>query len=70
MPVGGVTGGAGVILRVVSRGSCARAGTLVNSSEAQARRASASARDERRDSGVELVVFVSLTDERTVYFTL
>ena len=69
VPVGGVTGGCGVILRVVSRGSCACVirGAMQNNAPAMKR--SVARRDQRSAERVELVVFVSLTHERTVYFT-
>jgi hypothetical protein len=81
VPVGGDTGGAGVILRVVSRGFCACADLEVSSTKVPATttsvrtafalvKAPLNAHDERSCSGVELVVCVSLTHERTVYFTL
>jgi hypothetical protein len=70
VPLGGVTGGAGVIFLVVSRGSWARAIPLVAQSEKIAVIASTAMRPVRSSTGAELVVLVSLTHERTVYFTL
>jgi len=69
VPVGGVTGGAGVIFRVVSRGSCARALRPAANSDAIAAKTSAARRETHRLERAELVVCVSLTRERTVYFT-
>jgi len=66
VPVGGVDGGAGVTLRVVS---CACAVTGALQSNAPAAKRSVARRDQRSVERVELVVFVSLTHERTVYFT-
>jgi hypothetical protein len=65
-----VTGGAGVTLRVVSLGSCARAVRPAAHSIAMAASASAARRDPRSIERAELVVCVSLTHERRVYFTL
>ena len=70
VPVGGVTGGAGVIFRVVSRGSCARATPVAANSERNIAVASVAMRPSRSLTRAELVVCVSLTPERTVYFTL
>ena len=82
VPVGGDSGGLGVTLRVVSLGSCARAGAAAASSSSMATQKADEAepllraktdpiaRDKRPRSSVELVVCVSLTRERTVYFTL
>jgi len=68
VPVGGVAGG-GTTLRVVSLGSWARAtGVTANSSIAAV--ASVAMRPAREVARAELVVCVSLTPERTVYFTL
>jgi len=67
--VGGVTGGWGVTLRVVSRGSWARAFRGTKQSNVPAAKRSVARRDQRSVERVELVVFVSLTHERTVYFT-
>ena len=66
VPVGGVAGGVGVTLRVVSC-ACVVRGTL--QSNAPAAKRSLARRDQRSVERVELVVFVSLTHERTVYFT-
>ena len=68
MPVGGA--GAGVTLRVVSRGSCARAGRAAAQSTATTPKTSIAPCAQRRIERAELVVCVSLTHERTVYFTL
>jgi len=70
VPVGGVTGGAGVTLRVVSRGSCARAHGAAANTDSKTAVASAAMRPTRSRASAELVVCVSLTTERTVYFTL
>ncbi|OLD51215.1 MAG: hypothetical protein AUI63_00925 [Gemmatimonadetes bacterium 13_1_40CM_2_60_3] len=69
VPVGGVAGGAGVIFRVVSRGSWACAFRLAAKSNAIAAKTSATRREEDGAERAELVVCVSLTRERTVYFT-
>jgi hypothetical protein len=69
VPDGGVTGGAGVTFRVVSRGSWALAVELAASSNPIARKRSGEVRCKRDDGCAELVVCVSLTHERTVYFT-
>lgn len=68
--MGGVTGGAGVIFRVVSLGSCARATAVAANSDRNTAVASAAIRLAHSLARAELVVRVSLTPERTVYFTL
>ena len=69
VPVGGVAGG-GVTFRVVSLGSCARATSAAVDSDSNTTVASAAIRATRAVARAELVVCVSLTTERTVYFTL
>jgi hypothetical protein len=59
-----------MIFRVVSRGSCARATEVPAQSESSAAVTSVKTRAPCFVECVELVVFVSLTQERTVYFTL
>ena len=70
VPVGGVTGGAGVTFRVVSLGSWARTTGVATNSDSITTVASAAIRPTRPFARAELVVCVSLTPERTVYFTL
>jgi hypothetical protein len=70
VPVGGDGGRAGSTLRVVSCGSCARAFSGAKKKAPMIAVASASERLARATSCVEVVVVVSLTHERTVYFTL
>ena len=70
VPVGGVGAGAGVTFRVVSLGSCARATAVAADSDRNMTAASAAVRPVRPVARAELVVCVSLTPERTVYFTL
>jgi hypothetical protein len=65
-----VAGWLGVSVRVVSRGSCARAAELTAQSIESAAIPSVKMRPHCRLSRAELVVCVSLTHERTVYFTL
>lgn len=67
--MGGVTGGAGITLRVVSRGSCACAVPLAATNNPIVASTSAARAEQREAKGAELVVCVSLTNERTVYFT-
>jgi hypothetical protein len=69
VPVGGVAGGVGLIFRVVSRGSCARALLAAAKSNAIVANESSARRELCRAERTELVVCVSLTHERTVYFT-
>jgi hypothetical protein len=69
VPDGGVAGGAGVTVRVVSRGSWARARGVTTLKATSAAPASATIRRARAGKCAELVVCVSLTNERTVYFT-
>ena len=70
MPVGGETGWVGGFVRVVSRESCARTVELTPTTASNTLRVSAK-NDPRCTVGcAELVVCVSLTHERTVYFTL
>jgi hypothetical protein len=69
VPVGGVTGGAGVIFRVVSRGSWPRAVRPAAKSNEIAASTIATRREKDDAKRAELVVCVSLTRERTVYFT-
>jgi len=54
---------------VVSSGFCARANRGAIESNAPSAKTSPARRDQRSVERVELVVFVSLTHERTVYFT-
>jgi hypothetical protein len=70
VPVGGVAGGGGLTFRVVSRGSCARAAVADANSDTATAVASSAIRPPRRLARAEIVVRVSLTPERTVYFTL
>ena len=70
VPVGGDTGLSGVTFRVVSWASCARASSDAHNEAPMVATASASERVARPTSCVEVVVVVSLTHERTVYFTL
>jgi len=59
-----------VIFRVVSLGSCARAIAVAAKCDTNTAVASAAIRPLHPRAGAELVVCVSLTPERTVYFTL
>lgn len=56
--------------RVVSLGSCARAAAAGANSDTNTTVASTATRPAPRLARAELVVCVSLTPERTVYFTL
>ena len=69
VPVGGVEGCAGVTVRVVSRVSCARAAELAARSIDSAEIPRVKMRPPCLAQRAELVVCVSLTHERTVYFT-
>jgi hypothetical protein len=64
-----VAGSVGVTFRVVSRGSCARAALPPAHSNAIVANESSARRDPCRAERTELVVCVSLTHARTVYFT-
>ena len=68
VPDGGVTGGGGLTL-VVSRGSCPRAVELTAPSNPSATVTTSKAPAARDAKRAELVVCVSLTNVRTVYFT-
>jgi len=70
IPVGGVVGSAGVMVRAVSRGSCACPGDAATQRTATSAAATPPTRAARRVAKTEVVVVVSLTLERTVYFTL
>jgi hypothetical protein len=58
-----------VTFRVVSLGSCARATAVAAKGDTSTAIASAAIRPARPLARAELVVCVSLTPERTVYFT-
>jgi hypothetical protein len=58
------------VTRVVSRGSCARAAVVAADSDRNTTVTSVAIRPTRTVARAELVVCVSLTTERTVYFTL